>query len=56
MLRILLLGLVLIGLASGLRNQWLQVHWDRVLDDVGLSGSQNSQSIDFKRWLIGDPD
>ena len=56
MLRIVLLGLVLVGLATGLRNQWFQVHWDTLLENVGLSGLKNSQTIDFNRWLIGDPD
>lgn len=56
MLRIFLLGLVLIGLATGLRNQWFNLNWDNLLEDVGLPGLKNSQPIDFNRWLIGDPD
>ena len=56
MLRLLLLGLLLVGLASGFRHQWLQVNWNRFLEDVGLIDSESQQPFDFNKWLIGDPD
>ncbi|AHF62462.1 hypothetical protein Syncc8109_0036 [Synechococcus sp. WH 8109] len=42
-LRLLLLGCLLVGLASGLRNGWIELHLSSFLDDVG--------SFDFNRWL-----
>ena len=36
-LRLFLLGLLLVGLATGLRYEWLQVNWNRFLEDVGLN-------------------
>ena len=54
-LRLLLLGLLVVGLATGFRHQWLQVNWNRLLEDVGL-GDPEQEPFDFNRWLIGDPD
>lgn len=48
MLRIFLLGLAMIGLAMGWRNQWFE--------DVDLPGLNQSQPVDFNRWLMGEPD
>ena len=55
MLRIFVLGLVLVGLALGLRNQWIEVNWGNLLNDAGLPGQDQSEPFDFQRWLIGDP-
>ena len=55
MLRIFVLGLVLVGLALGLRNQWIEVNWANLLNDAGLPGQDQSEPFDFQRWLIGDP-
>ena len=54
MLRLLLLGCLLMGLATGLRNGWLELHWVRFLDDVGLPVP--AEDFDFNRWLIGAPE
>jgi hypothetical protein len=55
-LRFLLLGLLLVGLATGLRNQWLVIHWDRFADDLGLPlKSDGDDSSTFNQWLIGEP-
>ena len=55
-LRVLLLGLLLVGLATGLRNQWLVIHWDRFADDVGLPlNPGGDDSSTFNQWLIGEP-
>ena len=56
MLRFLLLGLLLVGFGVGFRNQWLELHWARFLDDVGLPVPSTDEGFDFNRWLIGDPD
>ena len=53
-LRLLLLGCLLMGLATGLRNGWLELHWVRFLEDVGLPVPD--EAFDFNRWLIGDPE
>ena len=42
------------GLATGLRNGWLDLHWVRFLEDVGLPVPD--EAFDFNRWLIGDPE
>ena len=52
MLRLLLLGCLLVGLASGLRNGWIEVHLSRFLEDVGLPVPEEGQGFDFNRWLI----
>lgn len=54
-LRLFLLGLLLLGLATGFRNQWLQVNWDAFLEDIGLMRSNSGEPFDFNKWLIGEP-
>ena len=57
MLRLFLLGLLLVGLATGLRNQWLTVNWNKMLGDMGLPAADTEEEpIDFNRLIIGDPD
>ena len=57
MLRLFLLGLLLVGLATGLRNQWLTVNWNKMLGDMGLPVADTEEDpIDFNRLIIGDPD
>jgi hypothetical protein len=36
MVRWLLLVGIVFGLVTGVRNGWLELHWDRVLHDVGV--------------------
>ena len=55
-LRLFLLGLLLIGLATGVRNQWFQVNLDRLLEDIGLQGVGGEKPFDFNQWLIGEPE
>ncbi len=52
MLRLLLLGCLLVGLASGLRNGWIELHLYRFLEDVGLPVPEESKGFNFNRWLI----
>ena len=52
MLRLLLLGCLLVGLASGLRNGWIELHLSRFLEDVGLPVPEEGKGFDFNRWLI----
>ncbi len=52
MLRLLLLGCLLVGLASGLRNGWIELHLSRFLEDVGLPVPEEGEGFDFNRWLI----
>ena len=54
-LRLFLLGLVLVGLASGLQRQWLVIDWNRILTDLGLTESEAGQPIDFNQLIIGEP-
>ena len=51
-LRLLLLGCLLVGLASGLRNGWIELHLSRFLEDVGLPSPEEAEGFDFNRWLI----
>ncbi len=52
MLRLLLLGCLLVGLASGLRNGWIALNWPRFLEDVGLPVPEEGKGFDLNRWLI----
>ena len=52
MLRLLLLGCLLVGLASGLRNGWIELQLSRFLEDVGLPVPKEGEGFDFNRWLI----
>ena len=52
MLRLLLLGCLLVGLASCLNNGWIELHLPRFLEDVGLSLPEEGEGFDFNRWLI----
>ena len=52
MLRLLLLGCLLVGLASGLRNGWIELHLSRFVEDVGLPVPEEGKGFDFNRWLI----
>ncbi|WP_411869987.1 hypothetical protein [Vulcanococcus limneticus] len=36
MVRWLLLGGLLFALVSGVRNGWVELHWDRLLHDAGV--------------------
>ena len=53
-LRLLLLGLMLVGLATGLHQQWLVVDWLKITDDLGLPAPEDLEPIDFTRLIIGD--
>ena len=52
MLRLLLLGCLLVGLASGLSNGWIELNLSRFLEGVGLSPPEEGEDFDFNRWLI----
>jgi len=55
-LRLFLLGLLLVGLATGFRNQWLTVNWNKMLGDMGLPAADTEEEpSDFNRLIIGDP-
>ena len=52
MLRLLLLGCLLVVLAAGLSNGWIELHLSRFLEDVELSLPEDGEGFDFNRWLI----
>ena len=54
MLRLLLLGLMVVGLATGLRQQWLVVDWLKLTDDLGLPAPDDTEPFDFNQLIIGD--
>ena len=56
MLRLLLLGLMLVGLATGLHRKWLVVDWVKLTDDLGLVAPDDAEPFDFNRLIIGDQD
>ena len=45
MLRLLLLGLLLYGMGTALRKGWIEVQWQRVLDDAGLMDNGSDQPL-----------
>ena len=53
MLRLLLLGLLLVGIATGLRQQWLVLDWTRMLNDLGMPFAEDAKPIDFNRLIMG---
>jgi hypothetical protein len=55
-LRLLLLGLMLVGLATGLHRKWLVVDWVKLTDDLGLAAPDDAEPFDFNRLIIGDQD
>ena len=54
-LRLLLLGLLLGGLATGVSRQWLRVDLDRLRKDLGLPTTDQQDSSGINQWLIGTP-
>ena len=56
MLRLFLLGLVLVGLATGLQRQWLVIDWNRILNDLDLTVSEGGQPVDLHQLIIGEPE
>ena len=54
MLRLLLLGLLLVGIATGLRQQWLVIDWARLLNTFGMPFAEDGEPIDFNRLILGD--
>ena len=55
MLRLLLLGLLLVGLATGVSRQWLRIDLNRLRDDFGLTTTDEQESLGINQWLIGTP-
>ena len=45
MLRWLLLGLLLYGLGTALRKGWIEVQWQRVLDDAGFTETGSDKPL-----------
>ena len=56
MLRLLLLGLMLVGFATGLHRQWLVVDWVKLSNDLGIPAPDEAEPLDFNRVIIGDQD
>jgi hypothetical protein len=45
MLRWLLLGLLLYGLGTALRTGWIEVQWQRLFEDAGLTETDSDKPI-----------
>ena len=45
MLRWLLLGLLLYGLGTALLKGWIEVQWQRLLDDAGLTETDSDNPL-----------
>ena len=45
---------MVVGLATGLRQQWLVVDWLKLTDDLGLPAPDEAEPFDFNRLIIGD--
>lgn len=45
MLRWLLLGLLLYGLGTALRKGWIEVQWQRLFEDAGLTETDSDKPI-----------
>ena len=56
MLRLLLLGLMLVALATGFHQQWLVIDWLKLTNDLGLPlpAPEDIEPIDFNPLIIGD--
>lgn len=47
MLRWLLLGLLLYGLGTALQRGWLEVQWQQLLDDAGLTVDDPNKPLEL---------
>ena len=56
MLRLLLLGLMLVGFATGLHRQWLVVDWVNLPNELSLPAPDEAEPLDFSPLIIGDQD
>ncbi|TCD58386.1 4-hydroxythreonine-4-phosphate dehydrogenase [Synechococcus sp. BS55D] len=56
MLRWLLLGLLLYGLGTALRQGWLEVQWHRLLHDAGLTFIDPEKPIQWNELILGAPE
>ena len=45
---------MLVGLATGLHQQWWVVDWLKLTDDLGLPATDEAEPFDFNRLIIGD--
>ena len=45
---------MLVGLATGLHQQWLVIDWLKLTDDLGLPAPDEAEPFDFNRLIIGD--
>lgn len=54
MLRLLLLEMKLVSLATGFHQQWLKVDWLKLTDDLGFPEPDDSEPSDFNHLIIGD--
>ncbi len=55
-MRWLLLGLLLFGLGTGLRNGWLVVHWSQFLRDAGLTFIDPEKPFTWNEFILGGSD
>jgi hypothetical protein len=55
MLRWLLLGLFLYGLGTALRHGWLEVKWQRLLEDTGFDVIDLAEPIKFHELPLFRP-
>ena len=56
MLRWLVIGLLLYGLGTALRQGWLEVQWSRMLHDAGLNFIDPDQPLRLDRIPLLSPE
>ena len=54
MLRWLLLGFLLFGFGTGLRDGWLVVKWSQLLHNVGFTDIDPQQPMNWGEFILGD--
>lgn len=56
MLRWLVIGLLLYGLGTALREGWLEVQWSRMLNDAGLTFIDPDQPLRLDQIPLFSPE
>ena len=52
MLRWLIIGLLFYGITIGLKDGWLTVKWNNLLNEVGLTRSEVDKVMHFSEFIL----
>tara|TARA_Y100001968_G_scaffold285959_1_gene286301 strand:- start:1214 stop:1399 length:186 start_codon:yes stop_codon:yes gene_type:complete len=52
MLRWLLLGFLIYGIGTGMRDGWLIVKWSQLLHEIGFTSVDPDKPLDFSEFIL----